>query len=50
MESIKNPGHKIKLNFGVRLDNTKVLCTPGPLTKLFECICCRSINNIILTS
>ena len=30
---------------GVRLDNRKVFCTPGPLTKPFERFFCRSINN-----
>ena len=30
---------------GVRLDNRKVFCTPGPLNKPFERIFRRSINN-----
>ena len=29
---------------GVRLNNQKVLCAPGPRTKEFERIFCRSIN------
>ena len=31
---------------GVRLDNRKVFCTPGPWTKPFERIFYRSINNL----
>ena len=31
---------------GVRLENRKVFCAPGPRTKYFERIFCRSINQI----
>ena len=32
---------------GVRLNNQKVFCAPGPRNKYFEHIFCRSINYII---
>ena len=36
--------HTLKGIRGVRLDNRKVLCAPGPRTKNLERLFCRSIN------